>query len=156
MFPPRTEAPTADKLALCYAPHVDMTTVIEVEVCSHWSYIIYNFHSHSQRHDSFVCINFGGWIIWLKYIYIVIYWIDNNDNNGNWNLNVWRVGSDDANQSFIYSWSGTNCAQFRYRKELCFLEALFVQWFMCRSMCRKYITHRFEFPRNCVVKSSNI
>ncbi|KOC60793.1 hypothetical protein WH47_07005 [Habropoda laboriosa] len=31
MFPPRTEAPTADKLALCYAPHVDMTTVIEVE-----------------------------------------------------------------------------------------------------------------------------
>lgn len=33
MFPPRTEAPTADKLALCYAPHVDMTTVIEVEVC---------------------------------------------------------------------------------------------------------------------------
>lgn len=35
MFPPRTEAPTADKLALCYAPHVDMTTVIEVEVCFH-------------------------------------------------------------------------------------------------------------------------
>lgn len=32
MFPPRTEAPTADKLALCYAPHVDMTTVMEVEV----------------------------------------------------------------------------------------------------------------------------
>lgn len=32
MFPPRTEAPTADKLTLCYAPHVDMTTVIEVEV----------------------------------------------------------------------------------------------------------------------------
>ncbi|XP_008553742.1 transcription factor AP-2-epsilon isoform X3 [Microplitis mediator] len=31
MFPPRTEAPTADKLALCYAPHVDMTTVMEVE-----------------------------------------------------------------------------------------------------------------------------
>ncbi|XP_023290449.1 transcription factor AP-2-epsilon isoform X2 [Orussus abietinus] len=31
MFPPRTEAPTGDKLALCYAPHVDMTTVIEVE-----------------------------------------------------------------------------------------------------------------------------
>ncbi|EZA56674.1 Transcription factor AP-2-epsilon [Ooceraea biroi] len=31
MFPPRTEAPTADKLTLCYAPHVDMTTVIEVE-----------------------------------------------------------------------------------------------------------------------------
>jgi len=36
MFPPRTEAPTADKLTLCYAPHVDMTTVIEVEVgCAH-------------------------------------------------------------------------------------------------------------------------
>lgn len=32
MFPPRTEAPCAEKLALCYAPHVDMTTVIEVEV----------------------------------------------------------------------------------------------------------------------------
>lgn len=32
VFPPRTEAPMADKLALCYAPHVDMTTVIEVEV----------------------------------------------------------------------------------------------------------------------------
>ncbi|KAK0096176.1 hypothetical protein PV326_006239 [Microctonus aethiopoides] len=31
MFPPRTEAPTGDKLALCYAPHVDMTTVIEIE-----------------------------------------------------------------------------------------------------------------------------
>ncbi|KAJ8683979.1 hypothetical protein QAD02_019771 [Eretmocerus hayati] len=31
MFPPRTDAPSADKLALCYAPHVDMTTVIEVE-----------------------------------------------------------------------------------------------------------------------------
>lgn len=39
MFPPRTEAPTADKLALCYAPHVDMTTVIEVEVC----YSLQNF-----------------------------------------------------------------------------------------------------------------
>ena len=32
MFPPRTETSTAEKLALCYAPHVDMTTVIEVEV----------------------------------------------------------------------------------------------------------------------------
>lgn len=32
MFPPRTEAPTADKLTFCYAPHVDMATVIEVEV----------------------------------------------------------------------------------------------------------------------------
>ncbi|KYM82500.1 hypothetical protein ALC53_06990 [Atta colombica] len=31
MFPPRTEAPTADKLTFCYAPHVDMATVIEVE-----------------------------------------------------------------------------------------------------------------------------
>lgn len=43
MFPPRTEAPTADKLALCYAPHVDMTTVIEVEVCL--NYIIFNAFS---------------------------------------------------------------------------------------------------------------
>lgn len=34
MFPPRTEAPTADKLTFCYAPHVDMATVIEVEVRS--------------------------------------------------------------------------------------------------------------------------
>lgn len=32
VYPPRTEAPIVDKLALCYAPHVDMTTVIEVEV----------------------------------------------------------------------------------------------------------------------------
>lgn len=38
MFPPRTEAPTADKLALCYAPHVDMTTVIEVEVRFRWKF----------------------------------------------------------------------------------------------------------------------
>lgn len=32
MFPPRTEAPTADKLTLCYAPHVDMGAVMEIEV----------------------------------------------------------------------------------------------------------------------------
>ena len=32
MFPPRTEAPSAEKLALCYAPHVDMASVIEIEV----------------------------------------------------------------------------------------------------------------------------
>lgn len=47
MFPPRTEAPTADKLALCYAPHVDMTTVIEVEVCfstkHHFSALIFTY-----------------------------------------------------------------------------------------------------------------
>ncbi|XP_011495977.1 PREDICTED: transcription factor AP-2-epsilon isoform X1 [Ceratosolen solmsi marchali] len=31
MFPPRTETSNVEKLTLCYAPHVDMTTVIEIE-----------------------------------------------------------------------------------------------------------------------------
>lgn len=54
MFPPRTEAPTADKLTLCYAPHVDMTTVIEVEVRRFFRFRLADraralFSSHSRR-----------------------------------------------------------------------------------------------------------
>lgn len=50
MFPPRTEAPTADKIALCYAPHVDMTAVMEIEVRSVWStYILSSLLSLNDK-----------------------------------------------------------------------------------------------------------